>query len=140
MKLRKHSFIILIALCLPAPALAAVDWSVDKTIETKAAIKNMATSFDGQSFFVLTKAGELIMYDDSGKPQGSMKVEPGMDKIFLSGFQKAGVPEHIFVANSTTGQIQQLSFSVVAQIDISGSPFLGNPEAPVALVVFSDFQ
>ncbi|MBU0682507.1 MAG: hypothetical protein KKD73_13910 [Proteobacteria bacterium] len=140
MKLRQNIIVILIALCLPAPTLAAVDWSVDKTIETKTAIKNMATSFDGKTFFILTKAGELVMYDDNGIIQGNMKVAPGMDKIFLSGFQKAGVPEQLIVVNSTTGQMQQLSFSVVAKIDITGSPFLGNPEAPVALVVFSDFQ
>ncbi len=140
MKLQKKILIILIALCLPSPALATVDWSVDKTIETKAVIKDMATSFDGKTFFVLSAGGDLIMYDQSGKAQGSMKVAAGMDKIFLTGFQKAGVPEQIFVANSATGQIQQLSFSVVAKIDLTGSPFLGNPEAPVALVVFSDFQ
>lgn len=140
MKLHQHIIVILVALWLPAPAPAAVDWSVDKTIETKAAIKSMATSFDGQSFFVLTTAGELVMYDAAGKTQGSMKVDKGMDKIFISGFQKAGVPEQIFVANSTNGQIQQISFSLVAQIDLTGSPFLGNPTAPVALVVYSDFQ
>jgi protein-disulfide isomerase len=100
----------------------------------------MAPSFDGNSLFVLTGTGELVMYDTSGKALGSMKVDPGMDQIHLSGFQKAGVPEQIFVANSTTGQIQRLSFSLVAKIDLTGSPFLGNADAPVALVVYSDFQ
>jgi len=140
MKRRLYFLVILAALCLPASALAAIDWSTDNTIETKTAFKDMAISFDGTNIFVLTKAGELIMYDASGKAQGSMKVEPGMDKIFFSGFQKAGIPEQIFVSNSTTGQIQKLSFNLVVQIDMTGSPFLGNPEAPVALVVFSDFQ
>ncbi len=140
MKLHRHIIVTLIALYLPASALAAIDWSVDQSIETKASIKHMAPSFDGNSLFVLTGTNELVMYDASGKALGSMKVDPGMDQIHLSGFQKAGVPEQIFVANSATGQIQRLSFSLVAKIDLSGSPFLGNADAPVALVVYSDFQ
>ncbi|MEN8257614.1 MAG: hypothetical protein ABFS09_07100 [Thermodesulfobacteriota bacterium] len=140
MKLRKYILVILAVFFLSDPALATVDWSIDKTIETKAAIKDIATSFDGKNLFVLTEKNELVMYDGSGKTQGSMKVDPGMDKILLSGFQKAGVPEQVFVSNSTTGQIKKLSFSLVAKINTTGSPFLGNPDAPVALVVFSDFQ
>lgn len=140
MKRSLHILMILVALSLPASASAAVDWLVEKTLETKTAITAMATSFDGKNFFVLTKAGELMMLDEAGVEQGRLKVEPGMDRLFLSGFQKAGVPEQLFVANSSSGRIQQLSFSLVAAIDQGNSPFLGNPEAPVALVVFSDFQ
>jgi protein-disulfide isomerase len=140
MKQRTTILLLLTALCLPAPSSAAVDWLVEKTMETKTAITAMATSFDGKNFFVLTKAGELLMLDEAGVELGSLKVAPGMDRIFLSGFQKAGVPEQLFVANSSSGRIQQLSFSLVAQIDVGNSPFLGNPAAPVALVVFSDFQ
>ena len=125
---------------MSSPALAEVDWAVDKSIDIKSAIKDIEASFDGKNLFVLTKKNELVMYDDAGKNLGSIKVDPGMDKIMLSGFQKAGVPEQVFVSNSSTGQIQKLSFSLVAQIDITGSPFLGDPEAPVAMVVFSDFQ
>lgn len=139
-KLHRYVLVILAALCFPGPALAAIDWSVDQTIETKMAIRDMAISFDGTSLFVLTQAGELVMYDAAGTSQGTLKVAAGMDNVFLSGFQKAGVPEQLFVSNSATGQIQKLSFSLVAQIDTTGSPFLGNPDAPVAVVVFSDFQ
>ncbi len=140
MKLQKYFLVVLAFFCISTPALAEVDWSVDKSIDTKSAIKDIVTSFDGKTLFVLNQNNELVMYDDAGNAKGSMKVDTGMDKILLSGFQKAGVPEQIFVSNSKTGQIQKLSFSVVAQIDITGSPFLGNPEAPVAMVVFSDFQ
>lgn len=140
MKLRKHILIILTVLCLPTSALATIDWSVNQTIETKVAIKDIATSFDGTSLLVLTKANELVMYDGAGKIEGSMPVDPGMDKIMISGFAKGGMPEQIFVSNSANGQIQKITFSRVVQLDITGSPFLGNAEAPVALVVFSDFQ
>ena len=140
MKLTRISILFFAVLCLSASAQAAVDWTVGQTVETKTAIRDMVTSFDGKNFFVLTKNNELVMYNAAGKVLGTMKVDSGMDRVFMSGFQKAGVPEQVLVSNTKTGQIQKISFSVVAKIDTTGSPFLGNPEAPVAMVVFSDFQ
>lgn len=140
MKRRQQFLIILALVCFSTPALAAVDWSVNATLETKTAIKDVATSFDGKNVFVLTEADELVMYDEAGVQQGSMQVAPAMDKLVISGFQKAGVPEQITLVNSATGQIQKISFSLVARIDTTGSPFLGSAEAPVEVVIFSDFQ
>ncbi len=60
--------------------------------------------------------------------------------ISLSGFEKAKIPEFIFLSSSKTGDIQRISYDPVATFDVAHSPFIGTPEAKVTVVIFSDFQ
>ncbi len=125
--------------CLATTSQAAVDWKSNQVMPPKSAILDMAPTFDGKKLFILTK-GTLTLFDTKGKKIGSTPVNPGMDSLSVTGFQPAGIPEKIFVTNSTTGQIDELTFSLVVPIDDTGSPFLGNAEAPVVVAIFSDFQ
>ncbi|MEN8139843.1 MAG: hypothetical protein ABFR97_01305 [Thermodesulfobacteriota bacterium] len=108
-------------------------------MKTKTPIVAMSPTFDGQKMVILSK-GLLTIYDQKGKKLGSTKVKAGMDRIAISGFQPAGIPEKIFVANSATGQVEQVTFSLVTPIAAGSSPFLGPAEAPVTIAIFSDFQ
>lgn len=124
---------------LAASSQAEVDWQSKALIAPHSAILAMAPTFDGKKIFVLTK-GTLTIYDAKGKKIDSIPVADNMDQLNIAGFQPAGIPEKIFLSASQSGQITEISYSMVIPIDATDSPFLGNANAPVMLAVFSDFQ
>ncbi len=140
MRYLKQFILILCALALPASALAKVDFIKSPPFHIKQPVKAVTSSFDGLTFFVLGQNSVLYMYNDRGEKQGETTVDPSMDMISTSGFKKANIPEFIYLTSSKTGTIQKIAFSKIVQFDLSGSPFIGNAEAKVAVVIFSDFQ
>ena len=128
-----------LCLCLSTTSQAKVDWQNKKLLTSDNPILAMAPTFDGKKLFVLSK-GKLSLYDQDGKLVGSTPVDSGMDQLTLSGFQPAGIPEKVFVASSSSGQVNEVSYSLVIPIDDTDSPFLGNANAPVTVAIFSDFQ
>jgi protein-disulfide isomerase len=71
-------------------------------------------------------AGQLTDTLWVGKDVDQFKVSPRDDLVFLS--------------SRSNKSVQILSLSFTKDINISGSPFQGPADAPVAIVVFSDFQ
>lgn len=140
MRYLKQFILILCALALPASALAKVDFIKSPPLHLKQPVKAITSSFDGSTFFVLGQNSVLYMYNARGEKQGETPVDPSMDIITTSGFKKANIPEFIYLTSSKTGTVQKIAFSKIVQFDLSGSPFIGNAEAKVAVVIFSDFQ
>lgn len=140
----RHIKPLILFLCcvlgLPASTLATVDFSQDPPINLKQPIKAMTPSFDGARFFILGQDSILYIYNDKGQQEGQTKVDPTMDLLSVSGFKKANIPEFIFLSSSTTGAVQKVKFQLVPKFDTVNSPFIGNPDAKVAVVIFSDFQ
>lgn len=140
----RHIKPLILFLCcvlgLPASTLATVDFSQGPPLHLKQPIKAMTPSFDGERFFVLGQDSILYIYNANGQQEGQTKVDPTMDLLSTSGFKKANIPESIFLSSSTTGAIQKIQYNKIAQFDLTGSPFIGNPDANVAVVIFSDFQ
>jgi protein-disulfide isomerase len=132
--------LVFCVLVLPASALATVDFIKSPPLDLKQPVKAMTPSFDGTSFFVLGQNSVLYIYNDKGEKQGETKVDSSMDMISVSGFKKANIPEFIFLSSSTTGAIQKIAFDKIATFNLTGSPFIGNKDAKVAVVIFSDFQ
>lgn len=135
--------LILILLCtfaIPISVFAKVDFIQAPPLNIQQPIKAMTPSFDGQTFFVLGQDSNLYIYNAKGDLVGKTAVEPSMDMISTSGFKKANIPEFIFLSSSTTGAIQQISYNKIVEFDLAGSPFMGNPDAKVNIVIFSDFQ
>lgn len=135
-------FILFISciLALPGATLAAMDFSQPPPLNLKQPIKAMTSSFDGGHFFVLGQDSTLYIYTGDGQKEGQTKVDPTMDMISASGFKKGNIPESIFLSSSTTGAVQNITYSKIVAFDLTGSPFIGNPDAKVAVVIFSDFQ
>ncbi len=131
---------LLCTLAIPVTVLAKVDFIQAPPINMKQPIKAMSSSFDGETFFILGQDSNLYIYDAMGKIVGKTAVDPSMDMITTSGFKKANIPEFIFVSSSTTGALQKITYDKIAQFDLTGSPFIGNPDAKVSIVIFSDFQ
>jgi hypothetical protein len=130
--------IVRVLLCtslLASPCMAAVEMQVLKTLKLASPPVDMAMSADGKWVFTLTKEGTVEVYTLDGKLTETLNVGPGIDQI------EAGPREDIIVVKSTLDQtVQVLTIEFVQSIDITGSPFKGPEDAPVVVVVFSDFQ
>ncbi len=88
-----------------------------------------------QRVYVLNEAGEILVYGFNGRIKGKVDVGPDVVQI------KAGPRDGMLFLLSRQGRsIQSISINVTETIDITGSPLKGDPDAPVTIVVFSDFQ
>ncbi|MCX5863526.1 MAG: thioredoxin domain-containing protein [Deltaproteobacteria bacterium] len=127
-------------LILAAPCQAGVDWEVSNTLKTPTAPLDVAASMDGKWTFVLAEGGKLFIYTDKGTLEDTIAVDPTMDHIASSGLQAANLPDRIYLASSKSKTVQTVTLDFSVQINIQGAPFLGQENAPVVIVVFSDFE
>jgi protein-disulfide isomerase len=125
---------LFLAFCLPANAL--VESKVFNTITTEAAPLDIASSENGTWTFVLTEGGKVYIFSANGQLNDVLEVDPSADSIFVTG--NGG--SKLLVSSSKSKKVQLISLSFAAEINTEGSPFLGNPNAPVTLILFSDFQ
>ena len=114
---------------------AAVEWDVVGTLNLKEKPRDSAMSLNGKYIFVLTNKGEIHIYSSDGTLEGTISVGEGVEGI------KVGPRDDILlVTNVKDKTVQVIILDFIQQISLSGSPVRGNPDAPVAIVVFSDFQ
>jgi len=132
--------LLLATLILTAPCQAGVDWEVSNTLKTTTAPLDVAASLDGKWTFVLAEGGKLLIYTDKGALEDTIVVDPTMDHIASSGLQAANIPDKIHLTSSKNKTVQTISLDFSVQINIQGAPFLGQENAPVVLVAFSDFE
>lgn len=119
---------------------ADVDWEVTKAFNFETPPLDIAGSDDGKRIFVLSEGGRLLIYSNDGSLVDTIKVDPAMDRIDVSGERTKPLENTVHLSSRSKKSAQQIIVAFSADIDIAGSPYLGAPDAPVALVVFSDFQ
>lgn len=138
---RRHiAFFALLLLLLPSLALARVDVDVLHTIKTDSPPRDLANSTDGQWLYVLTEGGKVQVYNTEGTLSDTIKVDPAMDRISVVGFSASGIDDKVAVSSSKSGAVQILAVNFAMPIDTAGAPFVGPANAPVEIVVFSDFE
>lgn len=96
---------------------------------------DIVQSVDGARIFVLTDNNRILIYEPNGQLQGSVEVEPGVKAI-----ESDARGENLLLIDAQKNTISSFSIDFVTEIDIAGSPFKGNPNAPVTIAVFSDFE
>jgi len=96
---------------------------------------DMVQSVDGKYIFVLTDNHKLLIYEPNGNLKASADVDPGVVAIDTD-----ARGEQILLIDRDNKTFTSFSIDFVAQVDVAGSPFKGNPEAPVTVAVFSDFE
>lgn len=127
--------VLMTLLLLTLPAAAEVDYQITRTLNLDEAPLATEVAPDGKYIFVLTQGGKLMIYDTAGKLDDTLEVGTHIDGI------KAGAnPNLLFLSSSSKKTVDIINLSFVKTIPIEGSPVKGKAEAPVALVVFSDFQ
>lgn len=96
---------------------------------------DFAQSLDNKLVFVLGDDSKVHIYSTAdGAEQGSVPV--AKETI---GIDIAPRGEMLFLVDSNKNYTA-LDISFAQDIDTTGSPFLGKKDAPISLVVFSDFQ
>ena len=130
-----HMLVILMVMLFSAPSFATVEWDIRNTLKLETSPLDVATSRNGQFIYVLADQKNLHIYSSDGSLKEKIKLENSIDQI------EAGPTEDLLLLSSKKDQtVQFLTLEFVKNINTSGAPFKGLPEAPVAVVVFSEFQ
>ena len=125
---------ICLCLCLPL-AHAEVETEVAATLKLQNPPIDMEVSLNGQRIYVLDNQGQLLIYNPTGALLNTIKVGTDVNQI------KIGPRDDVlYLSNPKDNTVQVLNLTFTHAIDIAGSPFKGPANAPVAIVVFSDFQ
>jgi len=126
-----------------APLIAAqgatptngIDWSVKQTWKLKTEPLDFVQSLDNKKVFVLGADSQVHIFNQQGAELGSIPVDKGVTAIDI-----APRGEMLYLISKKDKTYTALNVSVTQKIDITGAPFIGNENAPVTLIVFSDFQ
>lgn len=116
-------------------ASAEVEWHLNRTLPLDQAPIDIQVSANGKWIYVLDDQGQLSIFTATGKPVDRIPVGRHVDRI------KAGPQEDtLFLSSRDKRTVQVMSLVYVRDIATAGAPFKGPDDAPVTLVVFSDFQ
>ena len=132
-------FILTVAAALPfvlwSFAHAEVEWSIRQTIDLDSTPVDVAMSPDWQKMFVLTENGEILIYASGAELAEKFTVGGNVDRI------NVGPQGNVLLLSSTKdNQVRVISLDYIHQINVAGSPYKGDSEAPVLIAVFSDFE
>ncbi len=116
-------------------SFAAVESTVIKTLNLDSPPLDVAVSPDGEKLYILTDNGNILIYSVKGKLTDTIKVDKDIDAIRVS---RTG--DVIFLSSQKSKQVQVVLLDFIQNIDISGAPYKGPDDAPVVIIVFSDFQ
>jgi protein-disulfide isomerase len=109
--------------------------TIARTLNLEEMPLDTAMSAGGKYIFVLTDKGKVLVYTPDGRLSDTIPVDKSIDSI------KAGPREEVILLVSSkkkTVQIAVLEF--VQEFNLAGSPFKGAANAPVTIVLFTDFQ
>ena len=126
---------VFIGVAVSTTSHGEVEMTIARTLSLDEAPVDSALSAGGKYIFVLTDKGTVLVYTADGKLNDTLSVDKSVDSI------KAGPREEILLlVSSKTKTVQIAVLEFVQEINIAGSPFKGTADAPVTLVLFTDFQ
>jgi hypothetical protein len=118
-----------------ASSPATVEWDVAGTLNLKEKPRDAAMALNGKWIFVLTDKGDILIYSTDGKLEDTISVGTGVEGI------KVGPREDVLLLTSGKDKtVQIITLDFIQEINVSGSPFKGKAEAPVAVATFNDFE
>ncbi len=119
----------------PHSARANVEWKIIKDLDLKKTPLDIAPSLDGKWLYILTP-GEVAIYSFvDGEITDRISVDKNFDRI-----ASLPRPDTLVISSSTKKALQVVLLERSYRIDVAGSPFKGLQDAPVAIVVFEDYQ
>ncbi len=92
-------------------------------------------SLDNKKTFILGSDATVYILTTEGKLLGTLPVSEDVIDIDI-----APRGETLYLLNKSDKSFTALALSFTYNIDTKTAPFLGNPDAPVTLVEFSDFE
>ena len=126
---------VFVAMAMVKDGRAEMESEIKDTLQINKNIVDLATSSDGKYFYVLTDDGKVAVYNGIGQEQDSLDVGKSVNHIAVS-------PDGslLYLADGKAKAVKIAEVSYMAHIDITGSPFKGPANAPVTIVLYSDFQ
>ena len=117
------------------PAHAEVDLELLATLNLEHEPLDIEISLSGTQIYVLDDQSRLLIFNTAGRLIDQMKVPPDTDQI------KIGPRDDLlFLGSRKTKRVQVVELTFTYDLDVSQAPHKGPVDAPVAIVVFSDFQ
>ena len=148
MKLLKHTALTIgaLSLLLSANSVMAADsatsglndkveWVQSQQWKSPANTMDFCQSLDGKFTFFLTTDHKVLVYTSKGVEQGFIPVSEGVTAIDI-----APQGETLYLLDSTKNIFSSVKLDFIIDINTTGSPILGNADAPVTITVFTDFQ
>ena len=118
-----------------ATGSSKIQWEVERDWKLPAMPLDIVHSLDGKRVFILTENQKVMVYTEKGSLLGEIPVNTGVTAIDI-----APRGEKLYLIDQDAKTFTDLSISFFADIDITGSPFLGKADAPVTIAVFTDFE
>ncbi|WP_456385283.1 thioredoxin domain-containing protein [Desulfolithobacter sp.] len=112
-----------------------VDWSIRTNWKLDTTPLDLVHTLDGKKVFVLGNDHKVHVYTAQGKKLGAIPVDKNISDIDI-----APRGEMLYTISRDGKSFTAIDVSFTQNIDISGAPFLGPKNAPVTLVLFSDFE
>lgn len=112
-----------------------IEWQVVRRLQLDANPVDIVHSLDGKMVFILDNQHRILVYDSQGQLQGRIPVGEGVTRIDI-----APQGEALYLIDEQAKSFTTLLMNYTYDIDISGSPFHGKPDAPVTVAVFTDFE
>jgi WD40 repeat protein len=117
------------------PVSAELEWTFRKEVPLTSAPLDNAVSADGQSLYILS-AGEIVVYSlTRNKTINTIPIESEYDSIAVSPSGNS-----LILTSSAGKSLKIIDLEFRFNIDISDLPLKGPADAPVTIVVFSDYQ
>ena len=114
---------------------AKIDWQVQGEWKLPSSPLAVVYSLDQKHVFVLTDKHQVLVYDATGKIEGTIPVSKGVKAIDI-----APRGESLYLIDSEKNTFTTVAVDFILPINIAGSPFQGKENAPVTIVEFSDFE
>ncbi|ADW17458.1 DSBA oxidoreductase [Desulfobulbus propionicus DSM 2032] len=112
-----------------------LNWSIQASWPIPAKPVDIAQSLDNKKVFILGSDAKVYIFTPDGKQLGVLPVDQGVSAIDI-----AARGEMLYLANEKAKTYTAIDVSFNQKIDITGAPVRGKEDAPVTLVLFSDFE
>jgi hypothetical protein len=114
---------------------AMVDWQELKQLNLEKQPLDIAASLNGDFIFVLVQGAVLVYGEKEDQPTNRIPVDQSFNRITWSERNKT-----LILTSTSSKTVKLLKLEEIYELDLSGLPFKGMPDAPVTVVVFSDYQ
>ncbi len=128
-------FSLMLAFLFLFDGTAAANWRQAIDMKTGSAPLDVTVSRNGRWIYVLTEGGKLMAYTPDGVLNQVISVDENIDGV------QAGPMEDVLLLSSGEGRFVRIyQVDLLRKIDVSGAPFKGPANAPVEIIVFTDYR
>lgn len=114
----------------------SIEWNQIQEWQTESQPLAVASSLDGRLVYLLNDKKQVLAYNNDGKLLGKVAVEDGVNAIATAPYG-----DILYLTNKKTKTFTSLAMRFVYKdIDITSAPAKGPDNAPVTIIVFTDFQ